>query len=158
MSTNITVQQYKPSEIIAIFNDILAHQNNQASGKLVCIRGLYLIGNGISYNGLYYDTLRDENSPVELAIRITDAQRQELTPGNLVEILGTLGRKITGKGEIKLELNVSRVEVVKEQIIDENEVKRIEYRQRKVEAGFKNVDAILESLLFNNTRPQVQSL
>ena len=96
MSTNITVQQYKPSEIIAIFNDILAHQNNQASGKLVCIRGLYLIGNGISYNGLYYDTLRDENSPVELAIRITDAQRQELTPGNLVEILGTLGRKITG--------------------------------------------------------------
>ena len=155
MSTNITVQQYKPSEIIAIFNEILAHQNNQASGKLVCIRGLYLVGNGVSYSGVYYDTLRDENSPVELAIRITDTQRKELTPGNLVEILGTLGRKITGKGEIKLELNVSRVEVVKEQVIDENEVKRIEYRQRKVEAGFKNVDAILESLLFNNTRPQV---
>ena len=152
---NITVQQFQPSEIIAIFNDILAHQNNQASGKLVCIRGLYLKGNGIAYNGVYFDALRDENSQVELPIKITDSQRKELTPGNLVDILGTLGRRITPKSEIKLELNVSRVEVVKEQVIDENEVKRIEYRQRKVEAGFKNVDAILESLLFNNTRPQV---
>ena len=155
MPANITVQQYTPSEIIGIFNDILAHQNNQASGKIVCIRGLYLVGNGTSYQGYYYDTLRDEKSSSELPIRISDAQRKELTPGNLVEILGTLGRKITAKSEIKLELNVSRVEIVKEQVIDENEVKRIEYRQRKVSAGFKNVDSILESLLFNETRPKI---
>lgn len=64
MPTNITVQQYTPSEIIGIFNDILAHQNNQASGKIVCIRGIYLIGNGTSYQGFYYDTLRDEKSSV----------------------------------------------------------------------------------------------
>ena len=155
MPANITVQQYTPSEIIGIFNDILAHQNNLASGKIVCIRGLYLVGNNTSYKGYYYDTLRDEKSQNELPIRISDAQRNELTPGNLVEILGTLGRKITDKSEIKLELNVSRVEVVKEQVIDENEIKRIEYRQRKVSAGFKNVDGILESLLFNDTRPQI---
>ncbi len=155
MPANITVQQYTPSEIIGIFNDILAHQNNQASGKIVCIRGLYLVGNGTSYQGYYYDTLRDEKSSSELPIRISDAQRKELTPGNLVEILGTLGRKITAKSEIKLELNVSRVEIVKEQVIDENEVKRIEFRQRKVSAGFKNVDSILESLLFNETRPKI---
>ena len=73
----------------------------------------------------------------------------------MVEILGTLGRKITAKSEIKLELNVSRVEIVKEQVIDENEIKRIEYRQRKVVQGFKNVDSILESLLFNDTRPKI---
>ena len=155
MPANITVQQYTPSEIIGIFNDILAHQNNQASGKIVCIRGIYLIGNGTSYQGFFYDTLRDEKSSFELPIRISDAQRKELTPGNLVEILGTLGRKITPKSEIKLELNVSRVEIVKEQVIDENEIKRIEYRQRKVAQGFKNVDSILESLLFNDTRPKI---
>lgn len=155
MPVNITVQQYTPSEIIGIFNDILAHQNNQASGKIVCIRGLYLVGNGTAYQGFYYDTLRDEKSPNELPIRISEAQRKELTPGNLVEILGTLGRKITAKSEIKLELYVSRVEVVKEQVIDENEIKRIEFRQRKVSSGFKNVDSILESLLFNDIRPKI---
>lgn len=72
---NITVQQYQPSEIIAIFNDILAQQNNKASGKIVRIRGLFLKGNGTAYNGVYYDALRDENSAVELPIRITESQR-----------------------------------------------------------------------------------
>lgn len=155
MPTEITVQQYQPSEIINIFNDILAHQNTQVNGRLVCIRGIYLIGNGISYGGYYYDTLRDETNPVELPIRITEAQRKDLKPGSGVEVLGTLGRKITAKSEIKLELNVSRIEIVQDQIIDENEIKRIEYRQRKVAAGFKNVDTLLESLLFNGTRPQI---
>ena len=150
---NITVQQYKPSEVIAIFNNILVLQNNQA--RLVCIRGLYLAGKGIPYNGFYYDVLRDESSVHELPIKISEAQRKELTPNNLVEIIGTLGRKITTKSEIKLELSVSRVEILKKQVIDENEMKRIEYRQRKVTAGFKNVDSILESLLFNGTRPRI---
>lgn len=155
MPANITVQQYRPSEIINIFNDILARQNTEASGKIVCIRGIYLIGNGISYQGYCYDTLRDEKTPNELPIKISEAQRKDLKPGSLVDILGTLGRKISPKSEIKLELNVSRVETVQEQAIDKDEIKRIEYRQRKVSAGFKNVDSILESLLFNDTRPKI---
>ena len=155
MPTDITVHQYQPSEIINIFNEMLAQQNNRASGKVVCIRGLYLVGSGTSYNGIYYDTLRNEKSIEELQIRISDTLRKELTSGNLADVYGTLGRKITSKGEIKLELNVSRVDVVQEQVIDENEIKRIEYRQRKVAAGFKNVDTLLETLLFNGTRPQI---
>lgn len=155
MPSNITVQQYTPFEIIGIFNDILARQNIEASGKIVCIRGIYLVGNGTSYQGYCYDILRDEKTPNELPIKISEAQRKDLKPGSLVDILGTLGRKISPKSEIKLELNVSRVETVQEQAIDKDEIKRIEYRQRKVAAGFKNVDSILESLLFNDSRPKI---
>lgn len=158
MPNEIVIQQFKPSEIINIFNDILAHQNYQASGKVVCIRGLYLKGNGGAYGGLYYDALRDDNTLCELPIKISEAHRRDLTAGNLVDVLGTLGRRITAKSEIKLELNVSRVDVVKEQVIDEDEVKRIEYRQRKVAAGFKNVDSILESMLMNEERPKIALL
>lgn len=153
---NITVQQYKPSEVIAIFNNILVLQNNQA--RLVCIRGLYFAGKGIPYNGFYYDVLRDESSVHELPIKISEAQRKELTPNNLVEIIGTLGRKITTKSEIKLELNVSRVEILKEQVIDENEIKRIELRQKKTAKGFKNVDMLLEGLLYTDQRPKIALL
>lgn len=158
MPNEIVIQQFKPSEIINIFNDILAHQNYQASGKVVCIRGLYLKGNGVAYGGLYYDVLRDDNNLCELPIKINDLQRKDLTAGNLVDVLGTLGRKITTKSEIKLELNVSRVDVVKEQVIDEDEIKRIEYRQRKVAAGFKNVDSMLENMLMKDERPRVALL
>ena len=61
MPANITVQQYRPSEIINIFNDILARQNTEASGKIVCIRGIYLVGNGVAYYGYCYDQIWDNN-------------------------------------------------------------------------------------------------
>ena len=59
-----------------------------------------------------YATLHDENTQDELTIRLTQQQSQSLTSGNLVEILGTLGRTINNKGQIQLMLNVSRIEVV----------------------------------------------
>lgn len=158
MPANITVQQYTPFEIIGIFNDILARQNTEASGKIVCIRGIYLVGNGISYQGYCYDTLRDENTPNELPIKISEVQRKDLKPGSLVDILGTLGRKISPKSEIKLELNVSRVETVQEQAIDEKEIKRMELRRKKAKLGFRNVDFILEQLLYTDQRPSVALL
>ena len=143
MPANITVQQYRPSEIINIFNDILARQNTEASGKIVCIRGIYLVGNGVSYQGYCYDTLRDENTTNELPIKISEAQRKDLKPGSLVDILGTLGRKISPKSEIKLELNVSRVETVQEQAIDEKEIKRMELRRKKAKLGFRKGQILL---------------
>lgn len=151
----ITVQQYRPSEIIAIFNEMLARQSIQTGGRLVYIRGIYLASGNHSYYGGYYDKLRDEDRQEEITIFVSAQQRQGLTSGNLVEIGGTLGRKIDTKGYIQLIFNVSRIEVVQEQVIDEDEQKRLELRLRKVERGFKNVDAILETLIYNDTRPKI---
>ena len=152
---DITIQQYRPSEIIAIFNELLARQNNQTGGKLVCIRGIYMSRQSDPKWQYVYATLHDETTQDELTIRLTQQQSQSLTSGNLVEILGTLTRNITAKGQIQLMLNVSRIEVVQNQVIDEEEQKRIELRQRKAATGFKNVDALLENLLFTDQRPKV---
>ena len=153
--TDITIQQYRPSEIIAIFNELLSRQNTQTGGRLVCIRGIYMSRQSDPRWQFVYATLHDEATQDELTIRLTQQQAQSLTSGNLVEILGTLGRTITAKGLIQLTLNVSRIEVVQNQVIDEDEQKRIELRQRKAAAGFKNVDALLENLLFTDQRPKV---
>lgn len=153
--SEIIVQQYKPSEVIAIFNEILSRQNIQTGGKLVCIRGIY-VANRVNPQWAYcYDTLRDETNQDELTIRISNIQRQELTNGNLVDILGTFSRQINNKGQIQLVLNVSRLNIVQNQVLNEVEMKHIELRQQKVMKGFKNVDAILEELLYKDERPRV---
>ena len=152
---DITIQQYRPSEIIAIFNELLARQNTQTGGRLVCIRGIYMSRQSDPRWQYVYATLHDEATQDELTIRLTQQQAQSLTSGNLVEILGTLSRNITAKGQIQLMLNVSRIEVVQNQVVDEEEQKRIELRQRKAATGFKNVDALLENLLFTDQRPKV---
>lgn len=49
---------YKPSEIIGIFNSILAKQSVNA--QVVYLRGIYLASGKQSYGGYYYDMLRDD--------------------------------------------------------------------------------------------------
>lgn len=158
MPNEITVQQYSPSEIIHIFNEHLSRQTIQQSGHLVYIRGIYLATSGVAYGGRYYDKLRDENTPEEITICVTEQQRQGLSNGNLVDIGGTLGRNITQKGFIQLTLNVSRIDVVQNQVVDEAEQKRLELRLKKVSQGFKNVDSILESLIYNDIQPKIALL
>ena len=64
-------------------------------------------------------------------------------------------RSITNKGLIQIVLKVTEVEKIKELAVSEDEIKRTELRRIKSEKGFKNVDSILESLLFQDKRPQV---
>lgn len=144
---------YKPSEIIGIFNSILAKQSVNA--QVVYLRGVYL-ANPKQGNWSYcYDTLRDEDSQEELTLQITHQQRENLKNGNLVSVGGVLNRSISSKGYIQIILKVSRIEVVQEQAVDEAEIKRMELRQKKASVGFKNVDSILEQKLYTDQRPRV---
>lgn len=147
---------YKPSEIIGIFNSILAKQSVNA--QVVYLRGVYLASGRQSYSGYFYDTLRDEDRQEEITMYVTQQQRENLKNGNLVNVGGVLGRNVNNRGQIQIILNVSRIEVVQEQAIDENEIKRMELRQKKSSEGFKNVDSILEQLLFVDQRPHVALL
>ena len=147
---------YKPSEIIGIFNSILAKQSVNA--QVVYLRGVYLASGRQSYSGYFYDTLRDEDRQEEITMYVTQQQRENLKNGNLVNVGGVLGRNVNNRGQIQIILNVSRIEVVQEQAIDENEIKRMDLRQKKSSDGFKNVDSILEQLLFTDQRPRVALL
>lgn len=150
---NMPVTVYKPSEIIGIFNSILAKQSVNA--QVVYLRGVYLASGRQSYNGFFYDTLRDEDRQEEITMYVTQQQRENLKNGNLVNVGGVLGRNVNNRGQIQIVLNVSRIEIVQEQAIDENEIKRMELRQKKSTDGFKNVDFILEQLLFADQRPRI---
>src|SRR5574344_720782 len=128
-TNNMPQTVYKPSEIIGIFNSILAKQSVNA--QVVYLRGVYLASGRQSYNGYFYDTLRDEDRQEEITMYVTQQQRENLKNGNLVNVGGVLGRNINNRGQIQIVLNVSRIEVVQEQAIDENEIKRMELRQKK---------------------------
>ena len=153
---NVPATIYKPSEIIGIFNSILAKQSVNA--QVVYLRGVYLASGRQSYNGYFYDTLRDEDRQEEITMYVTQQQRENLKNGNLVNVGGVLGRNVNNRGQIQIILNVSRIEIVQEPAIDEDEIKRMELRQKKSSVGFKNVDSVLEQLLFTDQRPRVALL
>ena len=152
-TANLPQTTYKPSEIIGIFNSILAKQSVNA--QVVYLRGVYLASGRQPYGGYFYDTLRDEDRQEEITIYLTQQQRESLKNGNLVMVGGVLGRNVNHRGQIQLALNVSRIDIIQDQAVDESEIKRMELRQKKATIGFKNVDAILEQLLYTGGRPKV---
>ena len=132
---------YKPSELLVMF---------------IFLQGIYL--KNPKHDARWtnrYDILRDENTQTEITLQIPYKLCEDLKDGNLVTVGGVLGRRVQNNSHIQLMLVESRVEVVQEQAIDEDEIKRMELRRTKSSAGFKNVDSILEQLLFIDQRPKV---
>ena len=56
---NNEILTYNPSSLVNIFNNALTIE---ATKKAFRIRGIYLPGKGVNYNGLYYDSLKEESS------------------------------------------------------------------------------------------------
>ena len=145
---------FKPSEIIGILRNHLA--TGQVNQKVVCLRGIYFKGGYVNqYFHTATDRLVDESTSDELSLSMPLNLRDDLENGNVITVHGILDRSITNKGLIQIVLKVTEVEKIKELAVSEDEIKRTELRRIKSEKGFKNVDSLLESLLFQDKRPQI---
>lgn len=154
IKTPVPANLFRPSEIIGILRNHLA--TGQVNQKVVCLRGIYFKG---SYINQYFhtatDRLVDESTSDELTLSMPLNLRDELDNGNVLTVHGILDRSITNKGLIQIVLKVTEVEKIKDLAVSEDEIKRTELRRIKSEKGFKNVDSLLESLLYQDKRPQI---
>ncbi len=153
METPLVPQNFfKPSELLNIFRNRLSKQDINMT--LICLQGIYWKSDRL-YAGKGYDTLKDENSSEEITVVTPQSLRDNLTNGNLVTVHGTIDGRLQQNGSIRIQVNVSRVDKVKDIAISEDEMKRAEFRRIKTERGFKNVDNLLESKLLAGERPKV---
>ena len=157
-ATKVQFRQYRPSEIIHVFENWVIAQGHEEREFPIILHGLYYASGTQEYKGEYYDRLRDPDNAKELTILIHTKLRNNLKSGCLVDLCGNLDSKIDDRGNIQILFHVSRVMIVKDQVVDKDEVKRFELREVKSSKGFKNVDNILEGLLFNDTHPKIALL
>ena len=145
-----------PMQLMSQMNETLSKESD-FFGKIINIKGIFKPGNGVLYANYYYDNLKDENTNTQIKFLVPSSIRNRMKPDSLVIARGMVCKRIDAlKSSVELQFRVdSIVEEVKEQAIDKDEVKRIELRQRKVAAGFKNVDSMLESMLLKGERPRV---
>lgn len=148
------VKYLKPSELLGMFSSYLS--SVEVNKQLIFLQGIYLKNPRHNPNwSSRFDILRDENTQTEITIQISEKLTENLKDGNLVTVGGVLGKRVNNNSQIQLMLVVSRIEVVQEQAIDENEIKRMELRRKKAMQGFRNVDGILEELLYTDQRPNI---
>ena len=148
------VQFLTPSKLLGMFTSYLSQQ--EANRQVIFLKGIYL--KNPKHNPQWqsrYDVLRDESNQTEITLQIPLRLADNLKDGSLVTVGGVLGRRVQSNSQIQIMLVVSRIEVVQDQAIDEDEMRRIELRRIKASAGFRNVDTILENCLYNDQRPRI---
>lgn len=153
--TAVVPEIHNPSELVLMLNNWIT---SKVPHRIIQLRGIYKRTNSLCYNGFYYDTLKDENREETLSIKLSDSHRCSLQHDKIAHISGILSRWVSPNGQIKLTFEVTRVEGIEERATDETELRRSELRQRKSAKGFKNIDTLLEGLLFKDHTPRIALL
>lgn len=126
------------------------------SNGIVWLRGIYIQRpNQNNQWAAFYDELRDVNSNTSITLKINRNDRTKLKSNSLVQIGGLIELNPYTNGSIQIVVNVTRYEIVKDQFVTEQDIKRSEIRIAKSKRGFKNVDAVIEDKLFRDERPNI---
>ena len=147
------VSYYTPVELVGIYRSFL--ERGKSNG-VVWLRGIYIQRpNQNNQWTAYYDELRDVDSNTTVTLKINRNDRAKLKSNSLVQIGGLIELNPFTNGTIQIVVNVTRYEVVKDQFVTEQDIKRSEIRIAKSKRGFKNVDAVIEDRLFRGERPKI---
>jgi exodeoxyribonuclease VII large subunit len=133
---------YNPSALLNIFSSTL---NNESTRRVVRVKGIYIAGKGTSYNGFYYDSLKDENSDASMTLVIPGIIRAQLNQNELIECHAYLIKKVQlNGGRIDLQLNVVELLSRSASSYSESQLKAFEILKKKAEAGYKDVDGFIK--------------
>lgn len=138
---------YNPSALLHIFSGSL---HNDTTKKIIRVKGLYSPGKGVSYNGLYYDQLREDVSDASLTLIVPGIIRSTLSPNQTIECNAYVTKKILlNGGRIELQLNVVELLSTKAPAYTDNQLRAYRVVKRKAEAGYKDVDSLIKSKIIN---------
>ena len=149
-----SVTYFSPVELVGIYRKFL---DKGSTNNVVWIRGIYIQRpNQNPQWAAFYDELRDaDNTTQSITLKINRQDRAKLKSNSLVQIGGLIELAANNNGTIQILVNVTRYEIVKDQFVTEQDLKRNEIRIAKSKKGFKNVDAVLEDKLYRDERPKV---
>lgn len=129
INSNTPTIIYKPSKILGIIASYFSQQD--VNKNVVFLRGIYL--KNPKHNPTWrnrFDILRDENTQSEITLQIPYSLADDLKDGSLITVGGMLGQRMQNDGRIQILLVVSRVDILQDQAIDGDKMKRMEIRRK----------------------------
>lgn len=73
--------------------------------------------------------------------------------GTLVQVSGVVSKELRNRCSIDLHFNVTRYDVIEENVISEDEQRLMSLQAEKSARGYRNVDGVLEAKLFRGENP-----
>jgi exodeoxyribonuclease VII large subunit len=138
---------YSPAAVLNLFNNSISLKQTQ---RIIQLKGIFQLGKGGLYNGVYYDSLRDESSDAQITLIVPALIRSEMQSNKTITINGFITRRVVNNASrIDIQLTVTDlVEQVQNKYSD-NDIKKITLLQAKAAAGFKDVHGFIKEKIIN---------
>ncbi len=149
---------YAPSEIFNCYKSKLTtdYYTNSKGQLRIYIQGIYVPGNNQVYQGYCFDSLKDVNSNTYLQVRMPLSIRSQLKAGSLINVAGILNYDVQNAySSIRLTFEVTWAETVQTDVVSKDDIRRNELLLMKNNSKSKNVDTILESILYEDRKPKI---
>lgn len=149
---------YAPSEILNIYKGKLnADYYASRQGQLrIYMQGVFVLGKGQVYQGYYFDWLKDTSSNSYLNIKVPISLRTQLKANSLINVAGILEYNVQNAySSIQLILEVTWAETVQVNAVSQEDLRRNELLLQKNRSTRKNVDTLLESILYEDKKPVI---
>jgi len=140
---------FSPSSIVAIFNAATVTKEEK---KIIQVRGIFKKTGTASYGGYYYNRLKDEASDSSITLLTSAIMHNRLEDNKTIEFNGFISRRVEKQGNIVLIINLVELLAQKTNKFSEEETKKILLLNKKVEKGFKDLDAHIKNAIFHNKR------
>ena len=138
---------YSPTDLINITKEQL-----KTAGALVTVEGVYVQCGTKDYRGVWYDAVKSQYAAHRLTAIVPTPLRLQISDGDVVQLCGTIEKALNDNGQITLQLRVSNIIGRKEREMDDAEKHALELQQMKAQKGYRNVDMLLESVLYGGGR------
>jgi exodeoxyribonuclease VII large subunit len=144
---------FSPSSIVAIFNAATVTREEK---KIIQVRGIFRKLGTASYGGYYYNKLKDEASDNSITLLTSALMHNQLEDNKTIEFNGFISRKVEKDGKISIHINLIELLAQRVNKFSEEEIKKIGLLNKKVEKGFKDLDAHIKDAIFHNRRLSVK--
>lgn len=138
---------YTPTDVLNITKEQL-----KTAGALVTVEGVYVQCGTKDYRGVWYDAVKSQYASHKLTAIVPTPLRLQMNDGDVVQLCGTVEKALNDNGQITLQLRVSNIMGRKEREMDDAEKRTLELQQMKAQKGYRNVDMLLESVLYGGER------
>jgi hypothetical protein len=145
--TKIPEVFFSPSSIVAIFNAATVTKEEK---RIIHVRGIFKKSGTANYGGNFYNRLKDEAGENSITLITSELMHNQLEDNKTIEFNAFITRRLDKQGRIELIINLIELFSQKVNKYSEEETKKIVLINRKVETGFKDLDALIKNRIFNN--------
>ncbi len=150
----ITYPVYSPAAIIGIFSNAL---KLNATVNLIYVKGRYSYGAGKSYGNYYYDLFFSESDHTSIGIRISSLLRSKMINNEIYTLRGFIEKSIKNSS-IELRFVVDEIIQQEEKSITEEELRKYELVQKKLEKGAKDLEVFIRDKMLKDEKVRIANI